>query len=99
MLQHVVLLKTRPGLEKEKFDQIIKDARQVLSSIPGVSNLRAGESADADSEWRIVLSMDFENRDALEAYRVHPDHVAYVRNNLDENVIQRQAADFFFQSL
>jgi len=93
-LQHIVLLKTRPGLDGRAFDRILTDAQKKLATIPGVSNLRAGVSADSNSAWNIALSMDFADQEALEAYRAHPVHVAYVQDNLDENVVERKALDF-----
>ena len=97
MFHHVVLLKTKPGLTTGKRDRILTDAREKLKTIPGVLNLCAGTPVNSDSEWDICLAMDFHNEQALQAYRVHPLHVAYVRENLEEHVIQRQGLDFWME--
>lgn len=97
MLQHIVLFKTRPGLAPELFDRIIADALQQLTAIPGVINLRAGTPLDENVGWDICLSMDFASREKLEEYRKHPIHVKYIRENLDENVIERKALDFWMK--
>ena len=97
MLHHIVLLKTKPGLSPVKHDRILTDAREKLTTISGVMNLYAGTPADPDSDWNICLAMDFQDEQALQTYRIHPVHVAYVRDNLEENVIKRQALDFWME--
>ena len=97
MLQHIVLFKTNPGLAPEIFDRIIADALQQLTTIPGVINLRAGTPLDESVGWDIGLSMEFASREELEEYRKHPIHIAYVQENLDENVLERKALDFWMK--
>jgi len=41
--------------------------------------------------------MDFEDEKALETYRKHPTHVAYVKELLDPNVAERKALDYWMK--
>jgi len=97
MLQHIVLFKTRPDLPPERFQRILTDARTRLVQIPGVSHLRAGKPLLPGAEWAICLSMEFEDEKALQAYRVHPIHVAYIKENLDGQVTERMALDYWME--
>jgi hypothetical protein len=93
----MVLFKTRPDLSPERFDRILTEARTRLVQIPGVSHLRVGKPLLADAEWAICLSMEFEDEKALQAYRVHPIHVAYIKENLDGQVTHRLALDYWME--
>ena len=74
MICHVVLIRLK---EAEKTPFVIRQAREVLGSIPGVKNLRVGEGIKSDYSYPIALVMDFDDEATLEAYQVHPEHVRF----------------------
>lgn len=80
MICHVVLVRLRDDLSEEATERFLEQAREVLGAIPGVRNLRAGRDIRGDSSHPCALVMEFADRDALEAYQVHPEH----RRFLDE---------------
>ncbi len=55
----------------------VRDALEALpATVPVIRRLEVGlDVRDKPSNWDVVLTVDVDDRDALEAYRVHPDHV------------------------
>ncbi|WOO41525.1 Dabb family protein [Rubellicoccus peritrichatus] len=82
MITHSVYFWTdKPG--DEAGDKIIEGAKALLAPIPGVSNFRVGPSmsssrAVVDDSFGAAICMDFENREALQAYLEHPTHIQFV---------------------
>lgn len=93
MLTHVVLFSLKPGAAADAGDRIVADALEQLSQIPGVQHLSAGKVMQAESEYDYGLAMQFADRAALKAYRVHPVHQAYVAF-LGTATAKRLAYDF-----
>jgi quinol monooxygenase YgiN len=80
MICHVVLYKMKPGMGEEFENQLVAQALEILSVLPGVKNLRAGKSIKGPEKgYTVALVMDFEDEAALEAYRVNPDHQKFVK--------------------
>jgi hypothetical protein len=55
----------------------VRDALEALpATIPEIRRLEVGlDLRDRPGNWDLVLTVDVEDREALEAYRAHPDHV------------------------
>lgn len=55
----------------------VRDALEAMTAtVPVIRRLEVGlDVRDKPSNWDVVLTVDLDDRDALEAYRVHPDHV------------------------
>ena len=55
----------------------VRDALEAMpATVPVIRRLEVGlDVRDKPSNWDVVLTVDVDDRDALEAYRVHPDHV------------------------
>ncbi len=77
MLTHIVIWKYRPEIEQAAREEHIGRLRRLASIIPEVLTFQVG--ADV---LRLARSYDtglvatFRDRAALEAYTVHPEHVA-----------------------
>jgi Stress responsive A/B Barrel Domain len=93
-LQHIVMFGVSPDAPREAVERIITEAREMLTQIPGVSNLRAGHVIQKDSPYQIVLSMELPDEATLAAYRVHPLHVKYITEVLEPVRMTRFAVDF-----
>ena len=77
MLVHVVLFNFKSDLSVKRKAEILELCRKTLAALPGVQNLLVGRSIKSDGEFSYALSMYFENEQALETYRNHPDHVYF----------------------
>ena len=80
MICHIVLYKMKPEKNEQHENWLVEEARKRLAVLPGVKNLRVGKNMDpARGGYAVALAMDFEDPEALEAYRVHPDHQRFVK--------------------
>jgi len=77
MLVHVVLFDFKPDVATQKRQSILDLARVKLAAIPGVMNLLVGKAATDKCDYPFALSMYFDDLQALETYRAHPDHVHF----------------------
>lgn len=74
MLRHIVMWQFRPGTEAEQ-DQFLTALQGLCGQIPELKGCQVFR-ADTDSEYDAVLISDFEDRAALERYKVDPRHKA-----------------------
>lgn len=83
MITHVVMLWVPEG-DEEKRGKLLEGAAK-LSAIPGVLNYQYGKAISSprpvvDSSFAVALSMSFPDKEAAEAYQVHPIHQDFVEN-------------------
>jgi hypothetical protein len=80
MICHVVFYRMRQGTNESDENWLMNAARQTLSTLPSVRNLRVGKSLSVPERgYSLALVMDFENAEALEAYRVDSRHQQFVQ--------------------
>lgn len=81
MIERIVLFKLKDEFcTDEARSEIAKHTREALSVLPGVKSISVGVPADAPSEksWDLSIVLGFETLEAIDGYREHPDHRAYV---------------------
>lgn len=97
MIRHIVTWKLRAQDASAKADSVAAIAaalEPLLHVVPGVLSLEVrANSAYFDRNWDVVLVGDYESLDALDAYQVHPDHLAAVAIVRD-HVADRASIDF-----
>lgn len=81
MIKHLVFWKLKEfahGNTRQQNAIIIKNDLEALAGkIPGLLNIEVGIDYSNTSESSdIVLYSEFESREALENYQIHPDHKA-----------------------
>ena len=96
MLVHIVQFKLKPEATERQIQRIIDDAKEKLTQIPGVQNLRAGKSIKDEEEFKVCLYMELPDQAGLQAYREHPIHVEYVQEVLGPVREQIKGYDFIF---
>jgi len=76
MVKHIVMWKLKNKADVE----IIKDKLEALvGKIPELLRLEVGvDFMNSDNSFHMVLSTEFESREALDAYRLHPEHQAVI---------------------
>lgn len=96
-LRHVVswkLATTDPAERAAQGAEIQRLLGAVRGAVPGLLALEVGlNAAGPEGNWDVVLISDFADEAALEAYQVHPLHVAagtFIRSV----VAARSAVDF-----
>ena len=76
MIRHVILFKFRDSATKEQRAHAINALRAVGKSIPEVREWSIGEQAFTSSKaYDLAQVSSFENKEALERYRKHPEHI------------------------
>ncbi|MEM7160236.1 MAG: Dabb family protein [Myxococcota bacterium] len=81
MIERVVLIELRPEYRgAEDLATIAAQTRQVLASIPDVRALRVGTAADdrTAGAWQLCIEVQCDDLEAVERYRAHKAHRAYV---------------------
>lgn len=97
MICHLVFYRLKAGTSEKDECALIDQAQRGLAKVPGVKNLKVGKGiAGSHESYAVVLSMDFEDEAALEAYRVHPDHQAFVKKVAEPLVSEIWRFDFLW---
>lgn len=98
MLKHIVMFRLKDSAEGQSKAENIKKLKELLESlkekIPTVKclevGINVGKSASASD---IVLYSEFDNMEALEVYREHPEHVRAV-DFINKICAERRVADY-----
>jgi len=76
MVKHIVMWKLKNKADSE----IIRDKlNDLMGKIPGLLKIEVGiDFSDNDAAFHMVLIAELESKEALEDYRIHPDHQAVI---------------------
>lgn len=93
MIRHTVVftLKHEAGSDPEA--AFLEDAL-VLEAIPGVQKFERLRQVSPKADYAFGFSMEFADQAAYDAYNVHPDHVAFVRDRWVPEVATFQEIDY-----
>lgn len=90
MLTHIVVWKYRADVEQALRDEHVARLRRLSSVVPGIQSFNAGfDTLRLPRSYDTGLAAVFRDRAALEAYTVHPNHVAVVEfgREISEHVV------------
>ena len=91
MVKHIVMYTFKEGVNQEEAIKIIGDSlHPLVGKIPGLLHL---EVRLAFNGMDYALYSEFESRQALESYAVHPLHEA-AKENFKHFIATRVAADY-----
>ena len=93
--RHVYVKLNDEHATDESRAQAVERSRE-LASIPGVLSVSVGTPADLSSlaAWDFCIRLEFESIEAVEAYRIHPDHQRYLEEFLDPRTTVKKAWNF-----
>lgn len=98
MVRHIVMWNFKDGFTDEeniRNAQRIKEELEALPSvIQGIVSLEVVTSVLASSNRDVVLNSLFVSEDALERYRVHPEHVR-ISQYVGSVMMNRISIDYF----
>ncbi|MBR1623116.1 MAG: Dabb family protein [Pseudobutyrivibrio sp.] len=98
MVKHIILWTLRDGLspeEKETIKKGIKEGLEGLAGkIPGLIDIKIITNGLKSSNVDLMLDSTFESEKALNAYSIHPDHVAVADGKVRPYTKQRSCLDF-----
>ena len=95
MIERHVYVKLKPEAAEQQ--AAVADAgRRRLPEVPGVVGVRVGLPADGPSAvaWDVTFTVLFARIEDVEPYRVHPTHLAFVREVLDPVAAVKKAWNF-----
>ncbi len=83
MIDHIVLVKFAETTTQEQLQEVVDRFRALKDKLTGIVDLQAGLNfSEKNQGYQVVLSVRFEDKNALEAYGPNPDHqavAAYIR--------------------
>lgn len=83
MIQHIVLLKWKPGTTDAQIDAAFGEAQQLVDGIDSVERVSLGRNRGEDDHgFTHALTVKLSDDDALTAYLHHPTRERYVREVL-----------------
>jgi hypothetical protein len=98
MIRHVVAWKlaatdsAQKALEGEAISAALTG---LLGVVPSIRAISVGANVvSPESNWDVALVVDFDDIAGLEAYQVHPDHVAVATDVVKPLVTARASVDF-----
>jgi hypothetical protein len=98
MVKHIILWKLKEELspaEKESVKAGIKEGLEgLMGKIPGLVAIHVQTNGLASSNADVMLDSAFESEAALNAYSVHPAHVAVADSKVRPYTAVRSCLDF-----
>ena len=79
MIKHIVMFKLKDK-NKENIEKIVNALKAVEGNINVLRSAEIGVNfTESERSYDIVLTTEFDNRDALDAYGPHPKHAPVVK--------------------
>jgi hypothetical protein len=98
MVKHIILWKLKEELspaEKESVKVGIKEGLEgLMGKVPGLVAIHVQTNGLASSNTDVMLDSTFESEAALNAYSVHPAHVAVADSKVRPYTAVRSCLDF-----
>ena len=95
MIEHVVLFKFKPDTPDATIAEISTELTQLKSHIPEIKYLTFGENFSNRSKgFNYGLVSRFDNRNDLDTYQKHTEHVRVVNNNIKPVLDDIVAVDY-----
>lgn len=80
MIKHIVMFQLKefstPEAKEAKLHEIKSGLEGLMGKVPTLLSMEVGINCNAKEKYDITLVSEFETLEALEAYAIHPDHVA-----------------------
>ena len=93
-IQHTVVFRLTHEAESAEERAFLADARDALTTIPGVRDFTIRRQVSPKSTLTHQFSMSFDDQAAYDAYNVHPVHVGFVEGRWVPEVAEFQEYDF-----
>jgi hypothetical protein len=93
MIRHTVVFNLKHATGSAEEAAFLADAL-VLERIPGVQKFERLRQVSPKADFAYGFSMEFADQAAYDAYNVHPDHVAFVRDRWVPEVAAFQEIDY-----
>jgi hypothetical protein len=93
MIRHTVAFRLKHEAGSAEEASFLRDAL-VLENIPSVRNFEQLRQTSPKNDFTFGFSMEFDDQSGYDAYNVHPDHVAFVRDRWLPEVVAFLEIDY-----
>ena len=94
MIQHIVLLRLKPGVTDEQVEEAFEAAETLPDEIPGVVKFTYGrDRSTPDHGFDLASVVQLADEDALQAYLEHPSRRDYIAEHVDPLTEERIELD------
>jgi hypothetical protein len=84
VIQHIVLLKLKPGVTDEQVEEAFKAGSELPNEIPGLMRLTYGRDRSSPGHgFGIASVVHLKDEEALERYLNHPRRREYIEQHVD----------------
>lgn len=99
MIRHIVMFQFKEfetiEAKQAKLEELKQGLIDLVGKVPTLLKMEVGINCNPAEKYDLTLISEFESLEALEAYAVHPDHVA-VGAKIKENMQARACVDYQF---
>jgi len=92
MVRHVIVFNAE--VSHEHVLRMAARAQQVLTMIPGVTDVRFGVAATPSAAYRYLFDIGFEDEAVIDIYRTHPVHARFAEEEFRPVVKERISNDY-----
>jgi hypothetical protein len=91
---HTVMFSLKHSVDAPETMNFLQDGQRILTTIPVVENFQVLRQVSPKNEFNFFFSMEFADQDAYRSYNDHPEHVKFVKERWETEVIKFLEADF-----
>lgn len=91
---HTVTFTLKHPADSPEAQKFITDAKKILTTVPGVQDFQAYRQCSPKNDMQYGFLMRFKDQATMDTYTAHPDHVRFVTERWDTEVIDFQESDF-----
>lgn len=91
---HTVIFDLKYPVGSPEAEQFLTDGIRILTAIPGVQDFQALKQCSPKNDYQYGFLMRFANQAKFDAYSTHPDHLKFVEERWNTEVIRFQESDF-----
>lgn len=91
---HTVMFNLKHQLDAPETMNFLLDGQRILSAIPVVENFQVQRQVSPKNEFSFFFTMEFADQSAYQSYNEHPEHVKFVKDRWEKEVVKFLEADF-----
>jgi fructose-bisphosphate aldolase class II len=97
VIRHVIVFNAEAPYEQVL--AMAERAQRVLSTIPGVTDVRFGVAVEESARYRYLFDIGLADESVVGTYRVHPVHVRFAEEQFRPLAQDRITTDYRLESL
>ncbi|MDR1403261.1 MAG: Dabb family protein [Tannerellaceae bacterium] len=91
---HTVIFDLKYPVGSTEANTFLTDGYTILVNVPGVLDFQVFRQCSPKNDYQYGFYMRFKNQADFDAYTAHPDHIKFVTERWDTEVVRFQESDF-----